>query len=201
MPEGSELSRLLLRTWFEVLAVSLDFWKNSSPMFRRILSIAFVLVAIVIITSFGTLVPVSPEEATNIENEVNQTITSLEQIGGLVPYIFGNNLMIALIMFVPILGPIFGGYVLFNTGTVVAARATALGYPPTLTFLSLFLTPVAWLEFIAYSTAIASSVWLAVRIFQRNGKHEIVHTAEFIAIVAVLLLVGALVEAAIVIAT
>jgi hypothetical protein len=170
-------------------------------MFRRILSIAFVLVAIVIITSFGTLVPVSPEEATNIENEVNQTITSLEQIGGLVPYIFGNNLMIALIMFVPILGPIFGGYVLFNTGTVVAARATALGYPPTLTFLSLFLTPVAWLEFIAYSTAIASSVWLAVRIFQRNGKHEIVHTAEFIAIVAVLLLVGALVEAAIVIAT
>ena len=160
--------------------------------------IVFVFVAIVIITSIGTLVPVSMEDATKIEDEVNQTVTSLQQIGGLVPYIFGNNLMIALIMFVPILGPIFGGYVLFNTGTVVAARATALGYPPTLTLISLFLTPVAWLEFIAYSAAIASSIWLAVRIFQRNGKHEVVHTAEFIAVVAVLLLVGALVEGALI---
>jgi len=167
-------------------------------MYKRIFSIVLVFVAIAIVTSIGTLVPISMEDATNIENEVSQTVTSLEQIGGLVPYVFGNNLMIALIMFVPILGPIFGGYVLFNTGTIVAARAIALGYPPTLTFLSLFLTPVAWLEFIAYSTAIASSIWLSVRIFQRNGKHEIVHTAEFIATVAVLLLVGALVEAALI---
>jgi hypothetical protein len=176
--------------------MSLEFWKKASPRNKRIILIIIVFVVSIIITAVGVLTPVEEHEAIETSNDLEQTINWLKDKSLLLYFIFGNNFMITLIMFIPIIGPFFGGYVFYNTGVVISALATAQNAPPTLVFLLLFLTPIAWLEFLAYSTAIAESIWLVRRILQRRGKHEFVNASIFISICAVLLAVAAVIETA-----
>ena len=154
----------------------------------------------VVLTVLGMLVPMSKQEAATISNDVNNTLNSLQAIGGLslTSYIFGNNFMICLIMFIPIAGPIFGFIVLFNSGTALSAIAITQGFPPWLALVAEFLTPVFWLEFAAYSTAISGSIWLLRRSMQHRGKHELRNTSLLVTICAAILLIGAIVETAII---
>ncbi|MDI6690398.1 MAG: stage II sporulation protein M [Candidatus Bathyarchaeota archaeon] len=175
--------------------MSLEFWKNASPLVRRIITITIVFIFAVIITVAGTWAPIKEQEAEEIHKELNQTINSLKTNNLLVQYVFGNNFMFTLIMFVPVIGVVFGAYVLYNTGAVIAAIAISKKVPPALYLIALFLTPIAWLEFIAYSTAMAESIWLAHRLWQRRGKHEIINACKFISVCAVILLVAAIIEA------
>ncbi|MGB9777887.1 MAG: stage II sporulation protein M [Candidatus Bathyarchaeales archaeon] len=176
--------------------MSLEFWKSASPLVRRIITIAIVFIFAVIITTVGTWTPIEEHEAKEIDDAMNQTVNSLMANNALVQYIFGNNFMFTLIMFVPIIGVAFGAYVLYNTGAVIAAIAISNQIPPALSLIALFLTPVAWLEFIAYSTAMAESIWLTYRIWRRRGKHELINACKFISVCAVILLVAAIIEAA-----
>ena len=148
------------------------------------------------ITVTGSLLPLDPQEAEQINSNLDQTVNSLSENGALMQFIFGNNFFICLLMFVPIVGPLLGCYILFNTGTVIGAIATAGGYPLMIAFIVLFLTPVAWLEFVAYSVSMGESVWLFRRILQGRGKREFKNVCFFVTICAVLLLVGALTETA-----
>jgi uncharacterized membrane protein SpoIIM required for sporulation len=179
-----------------LVPMSLDFWKKASPRRKRIIAIILTFVVCVAFTMVGVLTPVGEQEAAELNNELNQTVSSLENESALLQYIFGNNLIITLILFVPFVGPFFGAYVFYNTGNVVAAVATVENISPVLAFIALFLTPVAWLEFLAYSAAFAESVWLAWRILQRRGKREIVNACKFISLCAVLLAVAAVIEVA-----
>lgn len=174
--------------------MSLAFWKNVSPLIKRIITIIIVFIFAVTITAVGTLTSIEKQEADELTKEFNQTINTLEEKNLMLQYIFGNNFMLTLIMFVPFAGFIFGGYVLYNTGFVIAAISMSEGIHPTLNFLLLFLTPVAWLEFAVYSTAMAESIWLTRRILQRKGKHELVNAAKFISICAITLLAAAILE-------
>ncbi|MEM3700607.1 MAG: stage II sporulation protein M [Candidatus Bathyarchaeia archaeon] len=176
--------------------MSLEFWKTASPLVKRIITIAIVFVFAVIVTTVGTWTPIEKQEADEIGNEMNQTINSLIANNALVQYIFGNNFMFTLLMFVPIIGVAFGAYVLYNTGAVIAAIAISNEVSPALSLIALFLTPIAWLEFIAYSTAMAESIWLTYRLWQRRGKHELINACKFISVCAVILLVAAIIEAA-----
>jgi hypothetical protein len=174
--------------------MSLEFWKKASPMRKRIITILVIFVAIVILTAIATMTPIDETQARQTYNDLNQTVNDLKNNNALLQFIFGNNFELTLIMFVPFIGPIFGFYVLYNTGVVLEASAIAQNLPPTLSYVVLFLTPVVWLEFAAYSTAMAGSIWLSARIIQNRAKHELTNTAKFIAICAVLLLLGAIVE-------
>jgi hypothetical protein len=51
----------------------------------------------------SALTPLSREDANSLNNELEQVRQNVS-----VQSIFGNNLLICLVMFVPILGPIFG---------------------------------------------------------------------------------------------
>jgi hypothetical protein len=104
-------------------------------------------------------------------------------------------------MFIPFIGPILAFYFFYNTGVVFEALGIANNINPAGLFFTTFLTPVAWLEFLAYSTAIAGSIWLSVRILQGKTRHEVVNTAKFVSICAVVLLIGAVIEAVLVYAT
>jgi hypothetical protein len=176
----------------------LDIWRNASPRRKRILSAIAIFVIALIITIIGSLVPVDAQEASQINDNLDQTVTSLGEEGVLMQFIFGNNFIICLLMFIPVLGPLLGFYALFNTGMVVSAIATAEGYPLFLVFFSLVLTPVFWLEFAAYSIAISESVWLFRRILQRRGWRELKNACIFVSICAVLLFLGAVVETALI---
>lgn len=176
----------------------LDFWINSSTRRKRILSTIAVLMLALLMTVIGSLMPISAEEAEQINSDLNQTVSTLSENGALMPYIFGNNLFICLLMFIPVVGPLLGCYILFNTGTVIGAIAAAEGYPVALAFIALFITPVAWLEFAAYSVSMGESVWLFRRILQGRAKHEFRNACLFITLCVALLLVGAIVETALI---
>ena len=81
---------------------------------------------------------------------------------------------------------------------VVGAIATSGGYPPILALIALVITPVFWLEFAAYSTAMAESVWLFRRLLQGRGLRELRTMSIFVTICAVILAVGAIVETALI---
>jgi len=173
-------------------------WNKASPRRRRILSIIAVLVVALAVTAIGSQLPVNREQANQISDELNQTIAILESHGALTQYIFGNNFMICLLMFVPLIGPLAGLFIMFNTGSAIGAIATAGGYSPIVALVALFITPVAWLEFTAYSTAMAESVWLFRRLLQGLGVRELRKASVFVSICAVILAVGAIVEVALI---
>jgi uncharacterized membrane protein SpoIIM required for sporulation len=174
------------------------FWANASPRRKRIYSTIAVLIVALVITVVGSLMPMDAQEAKQISNNLNETTTSLSENGALMPYIFGNNFFICLLMFIPVAGPLLGCYILFNTGAAIGAVAASGGYPLILAFVTLFWTPVAWLEFAACSISMGESVWLFRRILQGRGKHEFRNACLFLTICAVLLLVGAVVEMALI---
>ncbi|MCX8153191.1 MAG: stage II sporulation protein M [Candidatus Bathyarchaeota archaeon] len=172
----------------------LDVWRNASSKRKRVYTVVAVFVFSIIITLVGTLMPVDAEQARQINDRLNQTLTAATESEMLMQYIFGNNFFICLIMFIPIVGPIFGFSVLFSTGVATSAIAVAQGFPSILAVVALVITPVFWLEYAAYSTAMAMSFWLFRRILQGRGGDEFRNTCLFITLCAALLAVGAAVE-------
>jgi len=177
--------------------MSLSIWRNASPIHKRILSIVAIFIVAIMITVIGSLMPMDPQQAKDISNDLNQTVNTMKQDDTLLPYIFGNNFMICLLMFVPVIGPLLGFYILFNTGTVIGAISTAEGIPTIVALAATFI-PIGIIEFTAYSTAMTESIWLFRRILQGRGKHEFRNACLFIALCAVLLLLGAIIETAII---
>jgi uncharacterized membrane protein SpoIIM required for sporulation len=179
--------------------LSIALWTRTSSRRKRLLSIAAAFVVAVAVTVLGSLTPISQQDAEQINNDLNQTTTTLSAQGALTQFIFGNNLFICLVMFIPLVGPVVGLYIMFNTGTVVGAIATSGGYPPALAFIALVITPVFWLEFAAYSIAMAESIWLFRRSMQRRFLSELRrNTTLFIAIATVILAVSAFIETALI---
>jgi len=173
--------------------LALDFWKSATTRIKKILTIAAFFLLSLIITIAGVLTPLSPSEASDIKQELEQMRENIS-----VQLIFGNNFMICLAMFIPVAGPVFGCYVLYSTGVVIAAESLSEGLPPLIVFLFLFAFPFTWLEFLAYSIAFAQSVWLTRRIIQHRGKRELVNTCILISICAVMLLIAAIIETALI---
>jgi hypothetical protein len=173
--------------------MNLSIWRNASPIHKRMLSIVAIFIIAIIITGIGSLMPTDPQQARDISDNLNQTVNTMKQDDTLLPYIFGNNFMICLLMFIPVIGPLLGFYILFNTGTVIGAVSIAEGIHPIIA-LAVTLIPIGLIEFTAYSTAMTESIWLFRRITQKRGIHELKNTCVFISIAAVLLFLGAVIE-------
>ena len=90
-------------------------------------------------------------------------------------------------------GPILGFVILADTGYALGAISQVQGYPVVIGLISELLTQVFWLEFIAYSTAMAASIWLTRRIWQHHWM-ELKNTAIMIGICAGILAVSAVIE-------
>ena len=175
------------------MSLNFPFWKYASSKRKRIYSTIIIFVIAILVTILGTLVPLSAQDAQQISNELNQTIASNTANGTLAQYIFLNNFSICLLMFVPIIGPVLGFFILFSTGTALGAIASVQGYPALLGLALLVLTPIFWLEFVSYSIGITESIWLFRRLMQRRWR-ELKNTGILIGICALLLLIGAIVE-------
>ncbi len=181
-----------------MISLSIGMWMSASSTRKRIYTIIAVFIVAVLVTIIGSFVPVSAADAEQINKDLNQTVTTMQAQGTLVPYIFGNNFLITLIMFIPVIGPVLGLFIMFNTGNVVGAIATSGGYSPIIALIALVITPVFWLEFAAYSTAMAESVWLFRRLLQGRGLRELRTMAIFVTITAVILALSAVIETALI---
>ena len=175
------------------MKIDLSFWTTASSKRKRIYSIIIIFVLAFIVTVIGSYIPISHQDALSISNSLNSTVNTHKSNGSLTEYIFINNFSIDLVMFIPIIGPIIGFIILGNTGVALGAISSVQGYPVWVELLSLILTPVFWLEFIAYSTAIAESIWLTRRLMQRRWL-ELKNTAILIGICAAILIVSAIIE-------
>lgn len=159
----------------------------------RVLVLILAFLISVAITLAGTFSSMSPSEAQGIYEEFQEALPHLMSIQA----IFQNNLMHALIMFIPVLGPLSGFYVLYSTGRFIAAFAMVSEKNPAFLFMLTFFLPHAWIEYTAYALAISQSLWLTLRIAQRRSlKAEAKNTCVSIAACAALLLLGAVVEMA-----
>jgi len=185
--------------------LGINLFKSYSSRNKRIITIAIFFILGIIATSIGAMQTLTQQEATDLNNELDQLRSSVT-----VQYIFGNNLFICLLMFIPVFGWIFGFIALYNTGVVIAAQSmtsAAHGVSPLLLFFTLFLFPFTWLEFISYSVGFAESFWLLFRGIQRlmnkipSFRRELRNLSILITIVTLMLLAGAVIETALIMAT
>jgi hypothetical protein len=182
-----------------------QFWLTASPRRKRIYSTGFILLLAVLATVAGTLVPISQQDAQTISDQLNQTVTQGTSGGTLIPDIFINNFSLCLLMFIPLAGLGIGLFILFSTGMAFRAvfeiqaanglsSATTSNIDPTTAFLALALIGAVFLlEYVSYTIAMTESVWLFRRIMQKRWS-ELKITAAVIGIVALLLIIGAVVE-------
>ena len=179
-----------------------NFWRNTPTKIKRILTVAAFFVLSIIMTVAGILTPLGEEDVNILGGQLDDTQQTIDNLPEMqqVSFIFGNNFMICLAGFVPIIGSAFECYVLYSTGVVISAYSVYenVQMSPLLLFFLLFLFPFTWLEFLAYSIAMTESFWLAWRIIQRKGKREIRNVCILMSICAVMLLVAAIIEAALI---
>jgi uncharacterized membrane protein SpoIIM required for sporulation len=175
------------------MKIDLAFWTKASTMHKRIYTFLFILVVAIILTAVSALVPISHNTATQIYNQLNESVSQQKASGTVPQYIFLNNFRICLIMFIPIVGPAFGVVSFVSTGYDLGGISRALGISPPVYMFAEFFNPIFWIEFTAYSVAIAESIWLYRRLMQKRYG-ELKNAAILIGVCAVLLAVGAIVE-------
>ncbi|HSD04631.1 MAG TPA: stage II sporulation protein M [Nitrosopumilaceae archaeon] len=141
--------------------------------------------------SIGAEMPVSTEDAEIFLKEFQLAIEGIDAIG-----IFVHNISIALPMFIPGFGLIWGAFAAWSTGFAFSALETTnpiLSQLPPLSVL--FLSPFGLMELCAYSIGMSRSFLLISTIIKKNPiKNELRPTIIEIGIVIGLLVVGGFVE-------
>ena len=174
----------------------------NNPKKQRIFTIVIFFILSIVATTIGVLTPLSTQEVADKNNAISGTRQQLLNTDTIrrTASIFQNNFLICLIMFIPVFGIMIGSIVLFSTGSVIRAEIIATygnSVPPILGFISIFIFPYAWLEFISYSTALSETFWLFRRGLQGRWAREIINLGKLVLITAVLLATAAFMEAVI----
>ena len=186
------------------MVIGLPFWVNASPKRKRIYSTLFLLILAVVATLAGMLVPLSPEEAQMISDQLNRTITENTAQGTLISTIFLNNFSLCLLMFIPLAGLAIGLFILFSTGMAFravfdmqAASGISSATPEiqisTALLVLVLVAATFLLEYVSYAIGMTESVWLFRRLLHRRWS-ELKNALKLIGLVALLLIIGALVE-------
>lgn len=141
--------------------------------------------------SIGATSTVSTADAETFLKEFQLAIKGIDAIG-----IFTHNTFIALPMFIPGFGMIWGAFAAWSTGFAFSALVTTtplLAKIPPLALL--FISPFGLMEITAYSIGMSRSFLLIKSIIKKKSlKLEIRPTAIEIGIVVVLLLAGGFIE-------
>jgi len=167
----------------------------SKNFIRSLIISTIIILSTLLLSSFvGFYAP--PEEAQQITKEIDNLAATATWLD-----IFINNFRLTLPTFIPAFGIFFAVLVQFSTGYVFGAIAQALYETYHLNNLQItlltLLTPVGILEYSAYILALAESITLAYSIYKKESKKRLItHTWKTLTAVALLLLIGAVVEAA-----
>ena len=131
------------------------------------------------------------------EEEIQQTLDYFKQVISEIdgPGIFTHNAIIALPMFIPGFGAVWGLFSAYSTGFAFAAISAGTPELSSLNPLAVLLTPFGLMEVAAYSIAMSRSVLFIEKIIKKTSifteKKAILIE---IGIVVALLLVGGIVE-------
>ena len=132
------------------------------------------------------------EEVQEIMNFFEEIVHTIDGIG-----IFIHNVTIALPMFLPGFGVVWGLFSAYSTGFAYSAIATANEEVAQLNPLAVLLTPFGLMELAAYSIAMSRSALLVKNTLQKKWfliKSQKLMILTEIGIVVILLLIGGIVE-------
>ena len=159
-------------------------------MYLRII-IFFIFTGIFcVVFGLGTTAEPTPEEVAEIMDYFEDVLEKVDSV-----LIFTHNLTIAIPMFIPGFGAIWGLFSAWSTGFAFAAIQTATPELGDVNPLALLLTPFGLMELAAYSIAMSRSFLLAKTLLQRKSilAEKTMILAE-IGIVTALLVIGGVVE-------
>jgi len=138
----------------------------------------------------GSQSDVTEQESEEMINYFKEIITEIDGIG-----IFSHNTTIALPMFIPGFGMIWGLFSAYSTGFAFAAISAGTPELSSINPLSVLLTPFGLMELAAYSIAMSRSVLFIEKIIKKTSIFtEKKAVLVEIGIVVGLLLIGGIVE-------
>ena len=157
----------------------------------RIITFFTFLLIFTIIFQLGSMSTVSDEEASMFMEEFKKLVLDIDGFG-----IFVHNTTIALPMFIPGFGIVWGLFSAWSTGYAFASIATIIPEIANISPLSiLFLSPFGLMEIFAYSLGISRSFILIKAVITKTNLSQFIKpTIIEIGIVVALLLVGGYVE-------
>ena len=157
----------------------------------RIFTFFIFLVIFTVIFQLGSMSAVSEEEANMFMEEFEKLVLDIDAFG-----IFVHNTTIALPMFIPGFGVVWGLFSAWSTGYAFAAIVTSMPEIADISPLSiLFLSPFGLMEIFAYSLGISRSFILIKAVITKSNLSQFIKpTSIEIGIVIILLLVGGYVE-------
>ena len=157
--------------------------------------ILFFIFTAIFAVVYGTSAVTSEPTEEDIEEVMSffeEIVDTIDGIG-----IFTHNTTIALPMFIPGFGVVWGLFSAYSTGFAYSAIAAANTDLAQLNPLAILLTPFGLMEMASYSLAMSRSTLLAKDVFQKNWNQiktdKLIISIE-IGIVVTLLLIGGIVE-------
>ena len=161
-------------------------------MNRIILFFIFTAIFTVVYGTSAVTSEPTEEEIEEVMSFFEEIIDTIDGIG-----IFTHNTTIALPMFIPGFGVVWGLFSAYSTGFAYSAIAAANTDLAQLNPLAILLTPFGLMEMASYSLAMSRSTLLAKDVFQKNWNQiktdKLIISIE-IGIVVTLLLIGGIVE-------
>ena len=156
---------------------------------RIIYSVVATVIVIAILTA-GAYTELNKKEANEILN------TAMEILRGrLTPQgILLNNLAIALLMMVPVLGHGVAAYVIYQTGLVFSAVSVITDIPRAILLMLPMITFYGIVEMLAYGVALSEGTIIGIQAWKRRLRKEGKIIPLVILAVFLLLLIAALVE-------
>ena len=161
-------------------------------MNRIILFFIFTAIFTVVYGTSAVTSEPTEEEIEEVMSFFEEIVDTIDGIG-----IFTHNTTIALPMFIPGFGVVWGLFSAYSTGFAYSAIAAANTDLAQLNPLAILLTPFGLMEMASYSLAMSRSTLLAKDVFQKNWNQiktdKLIISIE-IGIVITLLLIGGIVE-------
>lgn len=156
---------------------------------RRLLYLAIGAITFVSAFTIGGYTNVDKNEEENLREQVDKQTKDINQFE-----IFINNFRISLLMFAPAVGTGIGIFTGFHTGLTFKVILESSPLLNNVSPLATLATPYGAIEVIAYALAISRSGILIYQIAKSQWREYIISTIIEIAIVTVILFIGAIVE-------
>lgn len=164
------------------------------------MKLAFIITVIFLgLLMAGAFIPLGAEEGEALEKELEKLGENSLELG-----IFLNNFGVALLAAIPFAGPPIAGYIIFHTGRFLGWISVQSGIPLTFVIpfalLLILFSGYGILEFLGYGVATAESLTISYYILKsrRLLKRELKILLITILISALLLALGAIIEAALI---
>jgi hypothetical protein len=109
-----------------------------------------------------------------------------------------NNITIATLFIIPLVGIILMPIISYNTGLIFSAIATVNEIPKLSLLTSIFISPIFWFELIAFNLATTHGIMIILGLATKSLKKEIFNLLKsFVATVAILV-ISAFIEIALI---